>query len=289
MSRSPSARRLLAGALTVALAGSVLTTATATSARADDGPRTVHVKITKYHNVKMPDVIRPGVHRFVIRSTRDAGFQIIRPKAGYTKAEGTRDANIMFENPRAMRRFERNTVLIGGTDSRPGEPGVAWMRLPQGRFWALDTYAQKTLARKVRSFRAAGEPFAGSLPGDATIRAVDHVSWAALPKRIPASGMLRFRNASDAVHVLGMAKLKRGKTMADFEEWVEQLKQGNETPPPVNFDVGTGSGVIDPDRTQSFRYDLPPGQYVMVCWWPDAEMDLTPHFLLGMYRGVTLR
>lgn len=284
-----SPRRLLAGALSVALAGSFLTTATATSARADDGPRTVHVKITKYNNVKMPDVIRPGVHRFVISSTRQAGFQIIRPLAGYTVREGTRDANVMFEDAKAMRRFERNTVLIGGAESEPGEPGVAWMRLPEGRYWAVDTNARKTLARKVHSFRAAGTPFTGELPGDVTVRAVDHVGWAALPKRIPTKGLLRFRNASDAVHVLGLVKLKRGKTMADFEEWVEQLKQGNETPPPVNFDIGTASGVIDPDRTQSVRYDLPAGQYVMVCWWPDADMDLTPHFFMGMYRGVTLR
>lgn len=289
MSRPSSPRRLMAGALSVALAGSFLTAATATSARADDGPRTVHVKITKYHNVKMPDVIRPGVHRFVVRSTRDAGFQVIRPRAGYTKREGMRDANIMFENAKAMRRFERNTVLIGGAESGPGEPGVAWMRLAEGRYWALDTNAHKTLARKVTTFRAVGTPFGGELPGDATIRAVDHVDWAALPKRIPTKGLLRFRNASDAVHVLGLTKLKDGKTMADFEEWVEQLKQGNETPPPVNFGIGTSSGVIDPDRTQSFRYDLPPGQYVLVCWWPDAEMGLMPHFLMGMYRGVTVR
>lgn len=289
MNSSSSPRRPLAGALTAVLVGTLLTTATAGTAQADDGPRTVHVKITKYHNVKMPDVIRPGVHRFVVTSTRDAGFQIIRPRAGYTKREGARDANIMFENAKAMRRFERNTVLIGGNESRAGEKSVAWMRLPEGRYWALDTHGGKTLARKVHSFRASGVPFTGELPGDATIRAVHHVHWAALPKRIPSQGLLKFRNASDAVHVLGMAKLKDGKTVADFEEWVEQLKQGNETPPPVNFGIGTASGVIDPDRTQSFRYDLPPGRYVMICWWPDAEMGLMPHFFMGMYRGVTLR
>lgn len=228
------------------------------------------------------------MHRFVIRSTRDAGLQIIRPLAGYTVREGVRDANIMFENARALRRFERNTVLIGGAESEAGKRSVAWMRLVEGRYWALDTYAQKTLARKVHTFRAAGPAFTGRLPGVATIRAVDHVSWAARPRRIPSSGVLRFRNASDAAHVVGMAKLKDGKTMADFEEWVEQLKQGNETPPPVRFGIGTASGVIDPGRTQSFRYDLPPGNYVVICWWPDPEMGMMPHFLAGMYRGVTL-
>lgn len=289
MSRSPSPRRVLASALTVALAGSLVTTATATSAQAHNGSRTVHVKITKYHNVKMPDVIRPGVHRFVIRSTRDAGLQIIRPRAGYTKREAARDIAIMFDNPRAMRRFERRTVLIGGAESRAGEASVAWMRLVQGRYWALDTHPRKTLARKIQTFRATGQEITGRLPRTATVRAVNHVDWAARPQRIPSSGLLRFRNASDAVHVLALVKLKRGKTMADFDEWVEQLKQGNETPPPVNFDIGTGSGVIDPGRTQSFRYDLPPGRYVMVCWWPDADMGMLPHFMMGMYRGITLR
>lgn len=289
MTRSLSLRRLASGGLTVALAGSLLTVGATGTAQADDGPRTVHVKITKYHNVKMPDVIRPGVHRFVVRSTRDAALQIIRPKAGYTKREGARDANIMFENARAMRRFERNTILIGGTESRAGGKAVAWVRLVEGRYWALDTYARRTLARKVHTFRTAGQAFTGRLPGAATIRAVNHVDWAARPQRLPASGVLRFRNASDAVHVIGLTKLKPGKTAADFGEWVEQLKQGNETPPPVDFGVGTASGVIDPGRTQSFRYDLPPGRYVLVCWWPDTEMDMMPHFFMGMYRGITLR
>lgn len=289
MSRSPSARRLLAGALTVALAGSVLTTATATSAQADDGPRTVHVKITKYSNVKMPDVIRPGVHRFVVTSTRDGGLHILKPRPGYTKREAVRDANNMFENPKVMRRFERNTTFVGGVWTEPGETAVAWMRIPRGRYWALDAAPNKLLARKVVTLSSAGEQLSGALPGNATVRAVDHVSWAGLPKQIPASGVLRFRNGSDANHFLGLSKLKRGKTMADFEEWVEQAKQGNETEPPVNFSAGFETGVIDPERAMSLRYQLPPGKYVMVCWWPDAAMGGAPHVFLDMYRGITLR
>lgn len=289
MSTTSSPRRLAAGAITMALAGSLLTTATTVTAQAADGPRTVHVKVTKYHNVKMPNVVRPGVHRFEVTSTREGGLHILRPRPGYTKREAVRDANMMFERPKVLRRFERNTTFVGGVWTQPGDPAVAWMRIPRGRYWAVDVSPSKLLARKVVTFRSAGERLTGRLPGDATIRAVGHASWAALPKQIPAEGVIRFRNPSHANHFLGLTKLKAGKTMADFEEWVEQAKQGNETEPPVDFSAGLETGVVDPDRAMSLRYDLPPGKYVMVCWWPDAEMGNMPHVFMGMYRGITLR
>lgn len=290
MSLVSRVRRTGTAALSGAVAASALVVATTgTTQAAQDEASTIRVRITKYHNVKMPDVMRPGVHRFVVRSTKAAGFQIVRPHAGYTKREAMRDVRVMFERPRVLKRFERNTELIAGVSSRPGEPGIMWARVPRGSYWALDTNPSRLPARKVDTFRVAGERLHGVLPGRATLRAVNEVDWAQRPKAIPGSGRLVFRNNSTDNHFLGIAKLSKGKTIADFEEWVEQLMQGNETRPPVRFDVGLDTGVVGPGRAMSLKYDLPPGKYVMVCWWPDADMDNMPHVLMGMYRGLTVR
>ena len=65
--------------------------------------------------------------------------------------------------------------------------------------------------------------------------------------------------------------------------------QGNETRAPVRWGVGMETGVVGPDRAMSMTYDLPPGKYVLMCWWPDTDMDNMPHVFMGMYREVTVR
>ena len=106
------------------------------------------------------------------------------------------------------------------------------------------------------------------------------------PEAIPASGRVVLRNSSDANHMFGLAKLKRGKTVDDFAAWIEKLRKGNETAPPVRFNVCTESGVVGAGRAMSLRYDLPAGEYVLVCWWPDTDMENMPHVMMGMFRGV---
>lgn len=284
-----TSRRLAAGTLSLALAGSFLTAATATTAQASSAAPapTTKVWITKYRNIEMPDQIRPGVHRFVVRSAKNSGFQILKPRKGYTKRELSED--VASFSVRAVRRLERNTVFMGGVNSSKGEPGVMWTRLPRGRYWVVDTFGERTPPRKVDDLWVRGARHRGVLPGAATIRSTGDAAWAPRPKVMPASGIVTFRNPSDANHFLGAAKLLPGKTVADFEEWVEQSMEGNEVPAPVDWETGMESGVVGPDRAMSLKYDLPPGRYVLVCWWPDADMGNMPHVFMGMYRGITLR
>ena len=285
----PSAlRRLAAGALSLGLATTALSAATVGGAQAAEAP-TVRVHITKYHNVKMPTRIRPGVHRFVVHSTRAAGFQLVRPHVGYTKREFARDVATMFDSPKVLRRFERNVELLGGVSSRPGEPGVMWARVPAGHYWVVDTMPEKLLPKKVLDLRSAGMRLSGTLPGAATLRAINETDFAQRPASIPGSGRLVLRNNSVDNHFFGISKLLPGKTMKDFEAWLDDAMKGENSAPPVSFDTGLETGVVGPGRAMSLKYDLPPGNYVMVCWWPDADMDNMPHVFMGMYRGLRVR
>jgi hypothetical protein len=249
------------------------------------------VHITKYSNVKMPTRLRPGVHRFVVRSTRSGGFQLLRPHAGYTKREFAHDLRVGFQGDvAAFKRFERSTDLLGGVNTdRGGAPGVMWARVPRGRVWALDANADRTPPRKVLTLHVAGARIAGVLPGRATLRAINEADFAKRPRAIPGSGRLIVRNNSTDNHFFGLAKLRPGKTVADFKEWVDQTMQGNDTPPPVNFDVGVDTGVVSPGRAMSLTYDVPAGDYILMCFWPDVDADFTPHAFMGMYRGVRVR
>jgi hypothetical protein len=287
VSRSPILR-VAAGALSLCLTGTVLSTATATGAQAAEAP-TVRVWISKYHNITMPTQLRPGVHRFVVRSAKQSSFQLVKPHAGYTKRDVARDVATMFEKPKALRHFERNVELLGGVSSHPGAPGIMWVRVPRGRYWVVDTMPEKLLPRKIRDLTSAGVRLPGVLPGQPTLRAINEVDWTPHPKSIPGSGRVVLRNNSVDNHFFSMARLAPGKTVDDFAAWVEDAKNGGSSPPPLSFDTGLDTGVVGPGRAMSLKYDLPSGNYVLMCWWPDADMGNMPHVFMGMYRGLRVR
>lgn len=292
--RHSSIRRGAAVMLSGVLAGTALSAVpTGAALGVETGaapPATTQVFITKYRNITMPERLRPGVNRIVIRSTRSSAFQVLRARPGYTKRELARDANLIFQDKAALKRLERNTTFYGGVSSRRGAPGVLFTRLPRGRYLALDTNPNKILARKIVSFQVRGERMRGVLPGRATIRAVGAVDWAKRPRSIPGSGRLVFRNNSSEDHFVLLNKLKKGKTGADFAQWVDDATSGGNSAPPLRFDVGVDTGVVSPGKAMSMRLDgLPRGRYILLCFWPDADMDLMPHVFMGMWRVINVR
>jgi hypothetical protein len=234
----------------------------------------------------MPGRLRPGVTDFVVRSRRRAGFQLARPVAGYTRREAARDINraLNRNNLRALRRFEANVQLLGGVSSRRGEPATFTVRLPRGRYWAMDTMPAVLTPAAIRPFEVSGrrlEP--RRLPGR-VIRAVGQATFGPVNPRLPARGRIRFHNRSEVPHFLGIDRLARGATMKDFRQWAADPASG---PPPLRQGVGTSTSVVSSGRSLSFAYQLPPGRYVLTCWWPDAE-DGVPHAAKGMYRRLVI-
>jgi hypothetical protein len=286
-------QRVVASALTASLAAVPLAVVpTAQAAPAAAAP-TVQVSIGQHRVVHMPTRLRPGVHRFAIRSAKSSAFQLLAPRRGYTKREAVRDVTraLITEqtNIRALRRFERNTQLAGGVSSAPGAPGVMWARLHPGRYWAVDTNLMKLAPRKLHTVDVRGQRVAGALPAGPTLRAVDEAKCAPKPATIPARGVLRFVNDSTDNHFIAMGKLLPGKTVDDFAAWVKATKNGQNVPPPFDeSNPGLDSGALDPGTAMAMRYHVSPGNYVLTCFWPDADMGGLPHAFVGMYRGITV-
>lgn len=289
MPRSSTLRRVAAGAISLCLTGTALSAVTAAEAQ-ETVNRSVHVRINANHQVSMPARLRPGVHRFVIRSAKTSSFQIVKPRAGYTKRELSRDVGVMFNDVKAFKRFERNVRLFGGVPSRPGERGVMRVRLRAGHYWVVDTNDRKTTPADIADLRVGGEWTGGRIGGTATLRAINEVEFAKRPRSIASKGLLRLRNDSVDNHFFEIAKLARGKTLKDFRAWIKGVQQGEQAPPPINEKARSiDSGVISPGLAMSMRYRLSPGRYVVICWWSDADMDLMPHAFMGMYRGLRVR
>lgn len=285
--------KIHAATASLALVGAASLTAIGVAAPAQSvaAAPPVAVTISAKRVVTMPTVIQPGVNTFSVTSAAKKGsaFQLVRPAAGYTPAEAARDIEKGLDgnNIKALKRFEANITLLGGMQA-DDTADILVVDLDLGSYWAVDTNTND--AAKFFAFTVDGVDTGNVMPqADARIKARLDTSWARKPASIPHKGLLQFTNAATNNHFIIMAKLKKGMTYADFKTWLKSIQSGPGGPPPVNFDIGIDSGVLSPGYSAEFRYNLPKGKYVMLCFWPDASMGGMPHVFMGMHRVITLK
>lgn len=91
---------------------------------------------------------------------------------------------------------------------------------------------------------------------------------------------IRLVNQGNAIHMLGIARLDSGKTVAD----VYQAITGNK---PMGWfgEVG-GPGAVSPGDSVTQYAVLEPGTYSMICWWPDSTGK--EHIMSGMMSTLTV-
>ena len=90
---------------------------------------------------------------------------------------------------------------------------------------------------------------------------------------------IRIENAGTQPHEVAFIRLQPGKTPADFGAWGEKPVG----PAPGSLEGGV-SGIM-PGAHAWAEVDLPPGDYALMCFFPDAT-DGKPHFVHGMAKLV---
>jgi len=282
--------RAAAASLVLVAAATVTTAATAGPAQSAASTAPVAVSISSTRVITMPATIQPGVTIFKVATAnkRGSAFQVVQTDAGYSAADAARDIEkgLNGGNVKALKRFEANVTLLGGMRVTKERVETLAIDLDAGTYWALDTNTNDP--GKFFAFTVAGADTGNVMPtAGATIKARLDTTWANKPASIPNKGLLRFKNAATQNHFIAMVRLKKGKTYRDFVTWFSSENPSG--PPPVNFDVGMDSGVLSPGHSATFRYNLPKGHYVLLCFWPDAEMGGIPHAFMGMHRPITLK
>jgi uncharacterized cupredoxin-like copper-binding protein len=96
-------------------------------------------------------------------------------------------------------------------------------------------------------------------------------------------GTFAVENKGTQAHELGLVRLGAGKTVADLEKALAP----NAPPGPPPFSSVGGAAAIAPGHTEWVDLDLAPGNYVAICFVPDAK-DGLPHFLHGMVHPFTV-
>jgi uncharacterized cupredoxin-like copper-binding protein len=103
-----------------------------------------------------------------------------------------------------------------------------------------------------------------------------------LPEEV-AGGVvsMRFTNEGGLPHEFGFARIEEGRTDAEVEAVIEAGRE-----PPEWVEDVAGVPGLSPGESITVTRTLEPGNYVFVCFFPDAEG--TPHASLGMWEVFTI-
>jgi hypothetical protein len=209
-------------------------------------------------------------------------LQLVQLHKGYSLQQAGSDINKAFNgNVPAVNRLDKNATLLGGAGGSPGHPGYFAVRnLSAGTYYAFDTDANNVVTK----LTVVGNAPTVNVPYNAYVAAFTY-GFDPIPNALPSSGWLRFYNHSDQPHMLVIQAVKPSTTTQDVQKYVNSGGQGN---PSWGLPFSTGIGVISPNIGMTWKYALPKGKYLLMCFWPDDKTGM-PHFLMGMWRLVVVK
>lgn len=97
---------------------------------------------------------------------------------------------------------------------------------------------------------------------------------------------MRFENTGEELHHALFFPIAKGKTIEDVEEAFASEEEP-EGPPPVDFENGVDTAVIDGGVEQNIELELKPGKYAVVCFISDRKGGKS-HAEKGMLEELTV-
>lgn len=207
-------------------------------------------------------------------------------KAGYSVADFTADMNKFGaqHDLKALKRTLANTQILGGFSA--GNSGT--IVLPKAGSYTPFSIGQRGVVIG-RSITARGPVRSSSTPTvDGRILAKPGPSWGG-SSTFPMKGRLLFKNKSTTgiPHFLILQQVAEGTTTDQVLQYL-QTSDENSPPPPWGLKASLDTASISPGRSMTVNYDLPAGQYVVMCFFPDPNMGGMPHALMGMLEMIHL-
>lgn len=268
----------------VAAVGAALATAAVVAASpAQAAPAPVPTITIRVSNSGVHVVGGNNIHagRVLYRVVSTAGDHIVnfaRFQNGYTLPQFSQDIGKAFGgDTKAIKRVDRNTIFRGGAEATPSKPGAFSDELPAGKFLLLDQNTFKYTWVYVHGTK----PQRATLPNRSKIVLYSY-GFEALPSTIPHQGWTLLTNKADQPHFLVFQHIKKGVTRAQLQRAFRSNSQ-----PSFLLPGETSSGVLSQGQHQGLYYNLPPGRYVVACFWPDFRTGMN-HASMGMFRQITL-
>ncbi len=141
-------------------------------------------------------------------------------------------------------------------------------------------HAMKGMMKSLTVVPATGP--AAMLPtADIAVTMSDY-AWTVTPEITAGKHILKIENIAEQSHEMVIAQLAPGKTVAELAAWVE-----NQNGPPPGKPMGGISGMAK-GGVVLLPVDLPPGEYGLLCFIPDAK-DGKPHIAHGMLAQISVK
>jgi hypothetical protein len=179
---------------------------------------------------------------------------------------------------KALKRSVARTTILGGL--QPGTSGT--IMLPRAGSYTIFSFASRGHAiLKAGAARKSSTP---DVDGKIIGRAGPNWGGSA---HLPAKGTFLFKNADrTAPHFVLLQQVAEGTTTDQVLEALQSEEQG--PPPSFILPAHLETGSLSPGRKMTVNYDLPPGQYVVLCFFPDPNMKGMPHAFMGMVKMIHL-
>lgn len=262
---------------TLVAAPTLVTTASA-GARAEAGIQSITIRVAKTAiNIRGARGLDAGRVKVEVKGAGAA--EIVRFARGYEDREFRKDLNAARKGDiKALKRAVRNVEFLGGFEAG----GSGTVVLPSAGEYTVFSFASRDLAH----FRAGAVRRAPMPDVDGRIVAREGPKWGG-SSHLPARGTFNFKNAdSTTPHFVILQQVAEGTTTDQVLEALRSEQQG--PPPAFLLPAAMETASLSPGRAMTVDYDLPKGQYVIMCFFPDPNMGGMPHALMGMLKMIHL-
>lgn len=176
----------------------------------------------------------------------------------------------------------------------PGETASVTQVLASGRYAITDdeTEGGQGEGPTYAEFGAKGEFTVSGEAGDATLPAVP-ATLTAKDYSFEFAGLkagtnsVRFENTGSELHHAILLPINKGKTLADAKAAFAS-DEPSKGPPPVDFENGLNTQVIDGGIAQNIELELNAGRYAVICFIQDRAGG-APHVAKGMISELTVK
>ncbi|MEU4805721.1 hypothetical protein [Actinosynnema sp. NPDC023587] len=299
--------RLLVG-LTVTVAATLGVAAPATAASAA-GYAAASAEVAAAHSRTVPvqsvpgdlivqPAVRAGAVTFQVSTTdaQSGWIGVVKLHQGVTW-ESFRDnyRKLASTDPAAIldgsTRVQADVTLLGGVQTKVGEPGTFVRSLAPGEYVLFDhmDFRYGVAQPRHEVLTVWGTPY-GTVPaaaGTLTAKDVSGVGPRFVVTGTPTAGQpLKFVNAMPGqANEAILFPLAPGVTDADLTAWVAKFGDHGEwptDPPPFADPEPAGLLPLSPGQSVTATPPLHPGRYIAICWMKDAD-DAIMLLKKGMY------
>lgn len=179
--------------------------------------------------------------------------------------------------------------FVGGVNTiAPGKQQTVVVNLPAGDYMGFCFIASPDgkahVEKGMTASFTANQP-SGTLPAEPTANGQVTLKDFSIeiPESLsPGATTWKVSNTGSQPHELALMKLAEGKTMSDFEAYMQD--PSGEQP----FTSAGGMGALDPGLSGWNNLTLEPGDYVAFCFVPDPSTGKA-HVELGMMKPFTVK